>query len=173
MKKLSFFFLAACFLSLGLSKCKRLPVFDMPTDDPTSQLPPETQTGANTFGCLVDGKPYNVFGFFPSPPAISISYQFNDLTIKGNQGNQAGIALLGASIDTIGIYKILREEKRPGSTALYRIGSKFYDSISGELHIKKIDHGNRIISGTFHFVGVDSPGDTARITHGRFDVKFN
>ena len=27
-----------------------------PTPNPVSQLPPATQTGANTFGCLLDGR---------------------------------------------------------------------------------------------------------------------
>ncbi|MBQ0767738.1 MAG: hypothetical protein KBT58_00490, partial [Bizionia sp.] len=30
---------------------------DQPTN-PIDQLPPATQTGANTFGCLLDGEPF-------------------------------------------------------------------------------------------------------------------
>ncbi len=172
MKKLSFFFLVACFISLGLSKCKRIPVFEMPTDDPTSQLPPETQTGANTFGCLVDGKPYKVFAGFPNPPATFLDYQFNDMSISGNQASRATVSILGASITDTGIFKIQKDFRRPGVTALYSKDDKFYDAITGELHIKRLDPFDKIISGTFQFTGVDGR-DTTKITKGRFDLRYN
>lgn len=35
---------------LGLSQCKKH------DPDPVDQLPPATQTGANTFGCLLNGQ---------------------------------------------------------------------------------------------------------------------
>ncbi|MFD2786908.1 hypothetical protein [Hymenobacter rubripertinctus] len=41
---------------LGLSQCKKK------DPDPLSQLPPATQTGANTFGCLIDGKAWTPKG---------------------------------------------------------------------------------------------------------------
>jgi len=46
-----FLFLA---LPLLLVSCKK--------NDPVSALPPETQTGANTFGCLVNGQPWTPQG---------------------------------------------------------------------------------------------------------------
>ena len=39
---------------LGLSQCKKN---DSGPADPASQLPPATQSGANTFGCLLNGQP--------------------------------------------------------------------------------------------------------------------
>ncbi len=47
MKKLFLLFLAIFIIS-----CSN----DDSSDNPLAQLPPETQTGANTFGCLIDGK---------------------------------------------------------------------------------------------------------------------
>lgn len=41
---------------LTASMCKKKPV------DPIDQLPPETQTGANTFGCLVNGEVFKPGG---------------------------------------------------------------------------------------------------------------
>ncbi|TXT34444.1 MAG: hypothetical protein FD136_331 [Chitinophagaceae bacterium] len=45
----SFLIIAVSFVLLSSSCRKNKPV------NPIDQLPPETQTGANTFGCLVDG----------------------------------------------------------------------------------------------------------------------
>jgi hypothetical protein len=42
---------------LGLSQCKKH------DPDPLDQLPPATQTGANTFGCLVNGQPWTPQGY--------------------------------------------------------------------------------------------------------------
>ncbi|MBO0356924.1 hypothetical protein J0X19_03115 [Hymenobacter sp. BT186] len=52
---------------LGLSQCKQ----DAPS--PLSQLPPATQTGANTFGCLVNGKPWTPQGY-SGAANYSVSY---------------------------------------------------------------------------------------------------
>ena len=44
---------------LGLSQCKKTePAAARPED----QLPPATQTGANTFGCLLNGQPWTPGG---------------------------------------------------------------------------------------------------------------
>jgi len=41
----------------GLAQCKK---YD---PSPEEQLPPATQTGANTFGCLLNGQPWSPSGF--------------------------------------------------------------------------------------------------------------
>lgn len=49
--------LSLCLLLTQCSQCKK--------DDPApeEQLPPATQTGANTLGCLVNGQPYTPGGY--------------------------------------------------------------------------------------------------------------
>lgn len=49
---------AALLLLTQCSKCKNDPT----PADPASQLPPATQTGRNTFGCLVDGQAWTPNG---------------------------------------------------------------------------------------------------------------
>jgi hypothetical protein len=44
--------------------------------DPVSQLPPETQTGANTFGCLVNGQVFKPGGSNLSGPNLAATYQY-------------------------------------------------------------------------------------------------
>lgn len=64
MKKLHFLLITALIL---LSSCHK-------DDDPIApidQLPPATQTGAGTFGCLVNGKP-----FIDDSGSLNCFYQF-------------------------------------------------------------------------------------------------
>jgi hypothetical protein len=42
----------------------------------------------------------------------------------------------------------------------------------GNLYISKFDPINRILSGTFFFVGTNSRGEKVNITDGRFDVRY-
>ncbi|GAB2858733.1 Riean_0653 family protein [Hymenobacter ruber] len=58
---------------LGLSQCKKK------DPDPASQLPPATQTGANTFGCLVNGQAYTPKG----NNGMSNLYVSYDSTFRG------------------------------------------------------------------------------------------
>jgi hypothetical protein len=50
-------------LALTLSCCSK---DDNKPVNPLDQLPPATQTGANTAGCLVDGKAFLSKGYIPS-----------------------------------------------------------------------------------------------------------
>lgn len=44
--------------------------------NPIDQLPPETTTGANTFGCLIDGKLFKPGGAQLSGGSLSCNYQY-------------------------------------------------------------------------------------------------
>ena len=55
---------------LGLSQCKKTEA------DPVDQLPPATQTGANTLGCLVNGQAWTPAGN-SGPSNYAISYDPN------------------------------------------------------------------------------------------------
>ena len=43
---------------------------------------------------------------------------------------------------------------------------------SGSLYIRKFDVINRILSGTFSFIGTNSVGQAVNITEGRFDIRY-
>ena len=53
------------------SNCKK----NKPTN-PVDELPPETQTGANTFGCLVNGQVFKPGGAQLSGGSLQCNYQF-------------------------------------------------------------------------------------------------
>jgi len=90
----------ALLLLTQCSKCK-----DDPTPaDPAAGLPPATQTGANTFGCLINGQAYTPKGRVGLGDNFDVMYDptFNggDLSIGtyrvDNQGQQTALDLLAA-----------------------------------------------------------------------------
>jgi len=164
---------------LGLSQCKKTD----PT--PEAQLPPATQTGANTLGCLVNGQPWTPQGNNGS----------SNYTVSYDRG-------LGASFDL----RTYRYQQKPTDNFQYIIietsrlyGPKTYsikDSLNtrvalydrltgcdlsslnpgtyrkGTLTITRLDLQAGIIAGTFAFTLAKPGCDTVRVTQGRFDKKL-
>lgn len=163
----------------GLGGCNKDD--DKPTD-PVDLLPPITQTGAGTFGALVDSKP-----FIADNPWFNCYYQFVDGGYYfGIQGYDEVNSLVAIGIGTIkkeifeGETYFLKEEINDSA---YGIGgfyteNSFQYSITnqeynGKLTILKLDFTNYIISGTFWF-DLKNPftGETVEIREGRFDTHF-
>jgi hypothetical protein len=65
-----FLLLFIFFVLLGSSCRKNKP------NNPLEELPPETQTGANTFGCLVNGQVFKPGGSGLSGPNLAAIYQY-------------------------------------------------------------------------------------------------
>jgi hypothetical protein len=141
------------------------------SQSPIDQLPPATQTGANTFGCLINGEPFVVSntsnqtaiyqgGFLQfgakgiymvvlDPIEIGINYQFMDL----GQG-QASAKYF--------------EDPNPQLGCHY----EYNDTYQGTVRFTKIDTVNYIISGTFEFSSVTDNCENINITNGRFDLQY-
>lgn len=73
MTRINFLF---CLLSLSVllltsAKCRK-----DKNNNPIDQLPPETQTGANTFGCLVNGEVFKPGGAQLNGGSLNSVYQF-------------------------------------------------------------------------------------------------
>ena len=153
------------------------------------QLPPETQTGANTAGCLVDGQV-----FLPHQrglnAALLCNYEFIDgkfyfnLVINDNRETigktvsvrTGEISLATNSIYLLNISNTIFQPDFIGGGGIYGIGASNYfytNSIkTGELKITRLDLSNSIISGTFWFDAVNSAGETVQIRSGRFDMHY-
>ena len=73
MKLLNAALLVSIFSSIFLISCRK-----ENTDE--ELLPPITQNGANTFGCLINGKIYTQKGFLQNTPnfQLSVDTNFND-----------------------------------------------------------------------------------------------
>lgn len=171
-------------LFLMASSCQKTP-----DPGPVLDLPPETQTGAGTIGCYINGKPW-----WPKPflaigvnPYLEVNYG----------GTNPGLIYLGAttssksSVSGSGSLEILiMPWAKKGNNEIWYdpspSGKIFisYDTIyknpcagfrldttkTRRLTITKLDTtGVGIIAGTFEFTAFNTCGDTIRFTQGRFD----
>lgn len=174
-------------LALLLMQCHKS------SPDPTTpedQLPAATQTGAGTFGCLVNGKPWTPGGK-NAVPNLQVHY---DPTYHGGnlavtafrrldeRGNSQVVGLGGDQIAKTGTY-MLDPSITLQSPGLYSAGYTDNTKTSpcdeylfqptsriGAFTITRLDRG--IVSGTFEFTLIQPGCDTIRITKGRFDYGF-
>jgi len=188
MKRLlSFLTVLLLFICLSSSSCKK-----DKSKNPIDQLPPETQTGANTFGCLVDGKVFKPAGSGLSGPNLAGTYQYIGNTDpygyvfavsgtnKKDPDNITGVAFVFDSVEMkVGVYPLVQRKNGQGM-GQYRIDqrngqfSQYYTNniVTGVLNLKKFDLTNQIASGTFWFNAINDKGDTVKVTDGRFDIRF-
>ena len=178
----------ACLLLLSALLLTQCQLFKKDAPAPVEQLPPVTQEGKNTFGCLVDGQPWTPKGntgrsnyrvnYDPSYAKGTLNvivYRYPDKTPNEMQL----IGLYSDSLSRIGTYPL---------SSLGRYGAGFHDRLkkcdynfdykdstvytNGSLAITRLDMKNGIIAGTFEFT-LTKPGcDTIRITQGHFDKKL-
>lgn len=165
-------------------------------DNPTkAQLPPETQTGANTFGVTINGKVYiprdptGGNGVFPSSKGMTLwgtsNYSWSEVEVKD-----------GAS--TVGFQMIIHFHPLSSTVQIILQQSNFHDNVDstpfphiyfkiwdanisnyayygsaenqGEVNVTLLDNG--IFSGNFKgkFVRYDNPNEFITIKDGRFDI---
>ena len=153
---------------------------------PVEQLPPATQTGANTLGCLINGHPWTPQGNNGSSN-YSVSYdpsfRLGTLNIAAYRyaNSQAKQEALGVFSDSLlpstGRYRLQTSGHHgagyvngPGNCTYYSTDATTY--CRGELVITRLDRQAGVISGTFAFTLAKSGCDTVRITNGRFDKKL-
>ncbi len=149
------------------------------------ELPPETTTGAMTFGCKVNGKVFVPKASLDGP-AISVNYYY---TGSGQDGgwffflyaaNRVDAPRTSIAIESDSLLLLTGNsyplKKGKGSV----VGSALkgiipYDmgiSDSGELTITTHNQTQRIISGRFSFTATNVNGEKLSITEGRFDVRY-
>ncbi|MCL2027827.1 MAG: hypothetical protein FWG79_04990 [Bacteroidales bacterium] len=148
-------------------------------------LPPETQTGANTFGCYVNGELFvmnpNAIMFAASRTLYNRETEILDIFINTGllTGDGQMRLLIDGSLEGRSIF--LTAYFSPSGTHLSCPG--FAYEKCGSVNITRFDTINRIVSGTFNFIGrcargfntnqIEYVGDSiVHITEGRFDIKF-
>lgn len=158
---------------------------DEAPENPADRLPPATQTGEQTFGCLIDGKP-----FFPDkigggrPTAF---YQFVDGTYTlgisaSRTGDEPSKSLSIGALDVDGLNEVsyqLKSEVKGNFYGLFLLDggivldSPTTDTLPGKLIITRFDDVDHIISGTFEFTVIGTEGEQIKITDGRFDLNYS
>jgi hypothetical protein len=155
---------------------------------PVEQLPPETQTGANTFGCLVDGQVFIPKGDPFGGPIKKAQYQFVNggyyLVISGSKTTSEGVSGVDIFSDStlqlsVGIFNLSTYNANGKySGAFVKIVNATINQYRtneinlGQLIITKFDEANQIISGTFWFDAKNVNGEIMQIREGRFDMPY-
>lgn len=184
MKLLKIAWLLAMASSVLFASCKK----DKTQEE--EQLPPITQTGANTFGCLINGKIFVPQGFEQNKPNFSLvvdpTFQNGNFGITTfNKNLKIRFALGSNDIRSIGVFYIndttkpmlvdvIDEVKNCSFNPSYFCISSSTCKVSGSLHITRYDLANNVFSGTFEFklYNPNMGCDTFFITQGRFDKKL-
>ena len=151
------------------------------------KLPPATQTGAQTIGCLVNGK-----AFFDNS-SFNNFYQFIDgeyyLVINWDSDNSSGykdgqLAISKTNIQEGQTYILNKSSYTDGDytgagATFVSTLSEFYgqyetnSNYTGQIHFTRFDTVNFIMSGTFEFQAKDILSEkTISVTNGRFDLNF-
>ncbi|WP_435138439.1 hypothetical protein [Formosa sp. A9] len=183
------------YLLLGLSLAGCCNDDDQP-ENPLDQLPPATQTGANTAGCLVDGEvflPNNksmqplICNYLDGKDfSIVISRKIDGITYKI-------YIYIGDTQLEVGQTYELREEIDGTSKFgwyyiqyplpdLYTFNYKTKSTIIGELVITHHDFDKAILSGTFwfdaqfnsseYYNGEVNENKIIKVREGRFDMEY-
>ena len=169
------------------------------TDDP-NDLPPETQTGAGTFACKINGVVWKYkdhdYEFLSSRPVTHWSFSPNEsmgvLRISGQRytnDNSVADDVVALGADSLTLLKERITIGDPAAFGLdynnfngssscqYFASQQVYDRSKnfyrdGKLTLTYLDLKARIISGTFYCTIYQTGCDTLKITDGRFDLKY-
>ena len=156
------------------------------------KLTKETQVGANTFSCKINGVVHIPNDEAFSVRAIHTSLTLNEdpnyfnLSITTNYSREKPsekVYITLYKINQVGIYKLSSNEFRFGtyilnvqnnSTGFFGVTYNSRALNKGEVNITKLDLVNKIISGTFWFeaTNLNDPNDKVTVTEGRFDLKI-
>lgn len=156
-----------------------------PGPEPRPTLPPITQTGQNTFGCRVNGEVWLPQGDWQNP-SPTVDYYNNCVLISAERIGQNPYTYLHLDFGKVfnDTSFVIQNYLDSAEYQYFVYNASYYPSgpitsyypvnpNSGELNLLKLDTVNRIVSGTFHFVGIDTlSGDTVRIEDGRFDIQY-
>ena len=178
MKKNNILWLLLLALCSIFAACKK----DHPPKTELEKLPPATQTGANTFGCLLNGQvwiPKDNYGQATFKLDVDPTFQngaFGVRAIRYYSGqNFQSVSFGSDSCKTSGGYSFTVNRNRAGyadyGIPLVLSSGDLGVICIGNFTITRYDVQNRIFSGTFEFT-LSKGTDTIKITQGRFDKKL-
>jgi hypothetical protein len=161
-----------------------------------NELPPETQIGAGTFACLVNGQvwTYNNPTGINLKPTSNLSFdpldhrgRLNIYGLRYNNKNE-GIDEIGLLADSLIVRNVAKVDSKNNDMSLFYTNENivkcndFFTKVQidssknfyrlGKVEITKLDLQDKIISGRFDCIIFQTGCDTLKITEGRFDIKF-
>ena len=175
MRHLTALTLLVCLLLGGCEWFRK----DPKDEDPLDKLPPPTQEGNWTFGCLIDGRAAyilheprgkNATGVWAEPSTggtLSIIATFSE-----DAGGTLGFWLFD-SLGTGLTYPLYNQAAK--NQVLFASNERDFrstDPVSGYVTLSRYDPVAGVVSGTFAFTLTNAEGDTARVTDGRFDARL-
>ncbi|HEX7847012.1 MAG TPA: DUF6252 family protein [Chitinophagaceae bacterium] len=156
-----------------------------------TELPPATQTGANTFGAIVNGELWAPQDFGAVNIGTKLEARRNptkDIIINArnfaSSPTETEFELRIKAVTTEGTYPFNTNVTHPSTAASYAYFVKRKISplnewitsaqYTGTVTITRIDTVNRFVSGTFQFNALNLYNDPQplTVTDGRFDVKW-
>ena len=149
-------------------------------------LPPATQTGANTFGCLVNGKAWvpSGKGLFSDKPLEGgyFGKEFN-LWIQATGKDGSGLDLWVRNAVRVDEYDLKYTTGIQPNVIFPKNYAYYYQSGTGyvttpqyvgKITITRTDTVQGVLSGTFEFTCHNpKTGQTVSVTDGRFDLGAN
>lgn len=188
MKKILLLLLTTCILSCAT---------DDSIKDPKFKLPPETQTGANTFGVTINGKVYiprDPIGFNwagPESRGLRLSgggiqpYEYTEIiVVDGASSIGFKLTVHIQNLITTGIYNLKQSNFQDQTDSILENHAYFkiwdnniknyayYGSVENQSTLEITRLSNGIVSGKFEgkFFRYDNPEDFILINDGRFDI---
>ncbi|MCL1933535.1 MAG: hypothetical protein FWF53_06980 [Candidatus Azobacteroides sp.] len=150
-----------------------------------NEMPPETQTGKNTFGCLIDGELFvgGCCAIWMQPVIIAEYYTVSDklgIVVWGKMNGTPG-AVIRIGIDSLQQNSTQKVYFANYIPAVREECPTYSTSDNGICTITKLDTLNKIVSGRFEFAGRCTDSDfnimdsteIKQITQGRFDLKLD
>jgi hypothetical protein len=166
---------------LGLTQCA---LFDWNDDDQQpvvnqlDLLPPPTQEGKFTFGCLVNGQAWvprtttRMTSFYQGG-TLYIAAEFKG---KGKEQNMQ-LVVNDTALSTNIAYDLTTFPNHSAEFFWYYIDKNICtyapkNVLSGTLTLTHFDRVNYIVSGVFEFTTAKKGCETIRVTDGRFDMQY-
>ena len=167
-----------------LTQCAGCKTNDPAPKPPATQLdllPPETQTGQRTFGCLVNGQAWTPAGSPLSGPLFSSQYGVKHLSLVANRNAISGglttretIQIDIDDVNTVGVFQLTRRDISFANYQNLNTSCEYFTDAThpATVEVTRLDLVNRIVSGRFAFT-LETPGcGKLVVTDGRFDSRF-
>ncbi|MFN0215013.1 MAG: hypothetical protein ACKVT2_12225 [Saprospiraceae bacterium] len=188
MKNKFFLFLLPMLAAVWLTSCHKdsTPPYTGPPLIDYTVLPPATQEGKNTFGCLVNGEVW--------VPRVELFVPWYDLAASFSEKDGSGVGnitcrlltkdqddfmqvIFGPTFLHTGLYYM---KPLASTDAQMRIGaSPWYgtddgDSTENWVRLNLIDTSRNIVAGTFQFTlyNSENKNDKVVLSEGRFDLLY-